>query len=352
MNRIWKACTMILVMSVLIGITMNFFLIFSHPGVRDLEISAAVMKTFRSFFPEDRSIKTQSRGVPVSEKDRKLRVSPDKVSQLRNMYSSTISDPMVQMQVIEQMEQYLTSEFPETWHGRMAQALGFVFPDKADQLVQMLRKLDDYNAWVDKNWGRLLGMKRTERNNVLWDKRKEIFGNAAQGIWQGDLKEDSIYRILEVLNKVKGSSLEDALDFLVNSIRQAYGGQADIFIKKHQKELLDTFLGLESIQSDFKVMQPPEKRQSLKTIRKAFGMSEAELIRWEALDRVRDERWAKGLAYVKERQRIAGYAQDSSKERMLDELRMKYFGPEAEIIANEERAGFFRFDVKRVYGKN
>jgi len=33
-------------------------------------------------------------------------------------------------------------------------------------------------------------------------------------------------------------------------------------------------------------------------------------------------------------------------------LRKKYFGPDAEIIMHEEEAGFFRYNVKRVYGKN
>ena len=35
---------------------------------------------------------------------------------------------------------------------------------------------------------------------------------------------------------------------------------------------------------------------------------------------------------------------------VLNELRQKYFGNEAATVAGEEKAGYFRFKVKRLYG--
>ena len=352
MDRVLKAFTMILVMTVFLGIAMDFSLILSHPGNKPVSLSTKIMQAFQSVIPEKGWFKAKGPRLPMGEKDRKLKLNAETISLLRSDYGTTVNNPQMQVQILERMEQYLTSEFPQTWHGRMQEALKTVFPDKADQLMQMFRKLDSYNVWVDKNWERLLGMKMTERDNILWEKRNEIFGNEAHEIWQGELKADAIYRILDVLNKVKGSPLEEELDFFVKSIRQAYGVEADTFISNHQQELLDSFLGLDSVQSALKAMQPQKERQSLKAIRKAFGMSEGELARWEELDKLRDEQWAKGLDYVKEHQRIVGTTKGEAQGRMLNELREKYFNTDADIIANEEGAGFFRFGGKRVYGKN
>ena len=50
------------------------------------------------------------------------------------------------------------------------------------------------------------------------------------------------------------------------------------------------------------------------------------------------------------RQEIASL--DPSADSRLDDLRQRYFGAKAETIKHEEQAGLFRFNQKRVYGKN
>jgi hypothetical protein len=352
MNRMLKVLTGFLVIAVFGGIAANFASVFPPPDIRPADLSSLLKKGIFFIFPDSGFWHTRKQDEPVAERDRRLELNPEMISQLRRMYGGTINEPRVQAQVIEDLQHYLISYYPETWQERMGEALRKVFPDKAEQLVGMFSKLKDYNLWVDENWGRLLAMKRQERNAILWAKRDEIFGAESQDIWRGDLKVDAVYNVLEALNKVNRSPLEEKLEFLVATVQQTYGAEAEEFMRVHQRDILDGFLGLESVQADLKAMQPQEARQSLRNVRKAFGMSEAELARWEALDKLRDERWDKGLAYMKERQRVMNSAPGEDKALMLDELRKKYFGQEAVIIANEEAADFFRFGVKRIYGKN
>jgi hypothetical protein len=56
--------------------------------------------------------------------------------------------------------------------------------------------------------------------------------------------------------------------------------------------------------------------------------------------------------YMKERQKIVDSVQGVARDSLLDELRRKYFGNDAATVAGEEKAGYFRFKAKRVYGLN
>ena len=125
---------------------------------------------------------------------------------------------------------------------------------------------------------------------------------------------------------------------------------ADAYIREHQQDLLESFFKLESVQSDLKRMQPQERRQNLRAIRKAFGMEESTLAHWDTLEKVRDERWEKGKLYMRDRQQVMDSVPKELREIVLNELRQKYFGNEAATVAGEEKAGYFRFKVKRLYG--
>jgi hypothetical protein len=71
-----------------------------------------------------------------------------------------------------------------------------------------------------------------------------------------------------------------------------------------------------------------------------------------ALEKTRDERWSRGDSYMKERKQVIDKVPEALRELLLNELRQKYFDKEAARIASEEKSGYFRFKVKRVYGLN
>ncbi len=55
---------------------------------------------------------------------------------------------------------------------------------------------------------------------------------------------------------------------------------------------------------------------------------------------------------MKERKQVIDKVPEALRELLLNELRQKYFDKEAARIASEEKSGYFRFKVKRVYGLN
>jgi hypothetical protein len=352
MFKMWRVHASILVIAVFAGIIMQYVSLFSTPGSKDRDSLSGFQKASHSLFPGEGSMRPAGQGPGMTERGREFKLSKDIISRFHTMYAPTINNPASQIQVIEEMGKTLKAEFPVTWQDRMYDALKAIFPENAEHLMDMFKKLIRYNGWLDKNWGKLIGMSRTERNNILLGKRKEIFGNEAKAIWTGEEKTEAIFNVLDGLNRVKGASLEEKLAFFVGTIRQEYGQEADVFIKGHQQELLYSFFSLESVQVDLARMQPLERRQSLRVIRQVMEMDEQTLARWEALEKVRDERWDKGLEYMKERQRIVDTTQGEDRERILGELRLKYFGNDAVTVASEEKAGYFRFKVRRVYGLN
>jgi len=115
-------------------------------------------------------------------------------------------------------------------------------------------------------------------------------------------------------------------------------------------ELTSRFLELPSVQKELSYMSPDDRNETLTQIRKGLGMDVEAIERWKSLDTERDDRWKTGQSYMSARDALtSGGASESD----LNELRLKYFGPEqAEVIKNEEESGFFRYKQERVYGKN
>ena len=322
--NMWRVLLSVLVITVFAGIIMGYVSLFSSPSTRIAQVSK-----------------------PAGEPE----LSKDMISSFRTRYALTITDPKAQVQVIEEIENVLKAQIPGTWQGGMYDAFKRIFPENAEQLMDMFKKLIRYNAWLDGSWGKLISMGRKERSDILLAKRHEIFGPGAEQIWADREKTETIFNVIDALNRVKNASLDDKLAFFLGTVRQSYGQEADGFIKSHQQELLQSFLMLKSVQEDLAGMQPEDRRQNLKVIRQVMGMDRGSLKRLDDLDKTRDGRWDKGLNYMKERQRILD-TRGGDRERILDELRLKYFGNEASTVASEEKAGYYRFKVKRVYGLN
>jgi hypothetical protein len=71
----------------------------------------------------------------------------------------------------------------------MGEAIRIVFPAHAEQLLKMSAKFTLYGTWLKGAWGGLLGRSKQEREAVIKEKRREIFGTDAQKIWPEDLRQ-------------------------------------------------------------------------------------------------------------------------------------------------------------------
>ena len=351
--QLWRVLTAILVISVFAGIAMQLAAIMSfnsesalfHPG-------SAIKNAVVSIFSGGGSKGVAGYRARVTGHDGKLELNKELISHLRSRYGKDLSSPKVQVQAIEEIQRILEPQYPENFPEKTAEAIALVFPDNTERLIKMSDNLERYETWLQGVWDPLFSKSKKEKESIVWSKRREIFGTDAEKIWADDLRVITVNKVLSALNKVKGASLKDKLSFFEETIRQEFASDADVYIRNHQQDLLERFLKLDSVQADLMKMQPQERRQNLRAIRRTFGMDEATLAHWDALERARDERWEKGLMYMKQRQKILDAVQDVTRLFLLDALRNEYFGKDATIVAGEEKTGYFRFKAKRVYGLN
>ena len=272
----------------------------------------------------------------------KVRLDKEVISHLKDRYGKGLNSPMVQVQVIEQIQQLLETQYPQNYQEKMGEAIKLVFPDNTEGLMKMWSKVARYDLWLKGAWATLLTKGAKEREGIIRGKRSEIYGPDADKIWPDNLKAETISQVLKGLNKVKGASLKEKLAFLNDSIHQEYVSDADAYIKDHQQDLINRFFKLESVQSDLKKMQPQERRQNLRAIRQAFGMDESTLAHWDKLEKVRDERWEKGVLYMRDRQQVMDSVPVELREIVLHELRQKYFGNEATTVVRRGEGRLFQ----------
>lgn len=271
---------------------------------------------------------------------------------VKEEYKETISDIRTQISLIEELTAYFSKQYPDDWQNRITAFLHDAFPGRADEILDRLYKLQAYNTWLGDNSLEILGMPREERNRILWEKRREIFGSDAEDIWSSDLNNDRIQDAIDLISTSRNIALEEKLDFYLDAIEETYGDDADRFLGRRGYEVMSAFLEVGTVQEDLYAMEPEERRQNIQDIRRAMGLDDDAIKRLEDLDMVRDKRWETGARYMKDRQDIVLKHTGPEQEQMIDELRQEYFGSKADTIKAEEGSGFFRFTRKRIYGRN
>ncbi|TAL33608.1 MAG: hypothetical protein EPN93_13390 [Spirochaetes bacterium] len=276
----------------------------------------------------------------------------EQVAYLRQRFGRKIAHAHTQVRVLDLLMRHCREQDADGWIACLQEYLIAAFPDLADEMFALFENYYKYQTWLQNNETDLKGLSNKERKRLLWEKRKALFGDAlAEEIWAGEIRNDSILDAMEKIDKAGGSIL-DKLSMYKGSISSAYEEAAPGFVRTHQQEVMDRFLGMESVQAGLSAMPPDERARNLREVRKSMDMDEAALGRWEELDRSRDTRWDAGSAYMSARARLEEEYKGTVPESRLDEIRAKYFGTEAEAIRNEEGSGYFRFKEKRVWGKN
>ncbi|MFP2960799.1 hypothetical protein ACLEPN_24030 [Myxococcus sp. 1LA] len=120
-----------------------------------------------------------------------------------------------------------------------------------------------------------------------------------------------------------------------------------------RSQATEVFLRLEPVQTRLAAMPVEERRAVLADIRRRMGFSEEAIAQRAADDAHRDARWENGHSYMKARAELfSRMEQGEALEAALRSLREQHFGHEALTIAREEGAGFFRYQRRRVYGRN
>ncbi|MCY1020640.1 hypothetical protein [Pyxidicoccus sp. MSG2] len=275
------------------------------------------------------------------------------VTAMRERYGARLDEPSVQMRMLEELMRFFQKRNPDGWREELLAFLKKAFPERYEELAAMLRNREDYEKWVKDNDAYLRGLGEKERRAAVWDARNRLFGkDVAERLWAAEMKNQALADTLRSLDAMEGATVTEKLSTYKQQIKETQGVAADAYLARHQQELMNRFLDLSSIQRELTQMEPAERSQNLRTIRKEMGMDEEALQRWDSLDRTRDTRWDSGARYMEERAALAKELSGEALETRLQEVRTRYFGTEADIIGQEEAGGFFRYERPRVWGRN
>lgn len=274
------------------------------------------------------------------------------VARLKELFGGNIAHPRIQLQAIEKLSRYLKQAYPDNWQDQVLDYLTAAFPDHAEELYDNYLKFTEFKQLIKDNQAYLLSMSPEQQKEYLWATRKQFFGEKAEVIWEMELKAERLSQSLEELNLREEARFDEKLKYYLTELDAIYGNQAETYRKVRQQEMMDQFLAVDSVQKDLRQMTPAERQEDLDRFRETMGLDEAARQRWAELDRARDQRWARGREYMRERKRVLRESGGPDRETRLDQLRREYFGTDAGLIKQEERSGLFRFERERVYGKN
>ncbi|MDO3722544.1 hypothetical protein QVZ43_12505 [Marinobacter sp. chi1] len=274
-------------------------------------------------------------------------------AQLRAHYGQHLSEPKIQIRLLEEMMRYLSAIDPEHWQENLLALLDLWFPEHGEALKQRLTALLDYKTFMEQERYTLKAMTPEERHAFMWAKRRELFGEDAEVIWQAEIRNYALATSLQQIDAGTGSPLSKVRTYS-EVIQQTYEDQADLVLENRRQELTDRFLALPSIQADLQQQPASERYDTLRGIRAELGMNEDALNRWSELDRTRDQRWSKGEQYQARRETILEtYESGPDRDKALNQAAREILGQEmAEIIQAEEEAGYYRYERERVYGQN
>ena len=208
----------------------------------------------------------------------------------------------------------------------------------------------DYERWTEEAAGFSYNSPE-ERENALWDKRYELFGDAAESIWKEEHQEWQMNQGLRQLEHA-GSFAEQRYGYS-ELIREVYAHDASAENPGVQVTRTTKLLELEGVQDNLHQLTPQEQTAELRELRKGMGMDQAALDRMEKLDQQRAEMWEKGKRYEAQSQALEESLPPEQIEQQLHELRVEIFGEaDAEIIRNEEEMNYFRFQERQKIGIN
>lgn len=272
---------------------------------------------------------------------------------MREKYGPKLHEPSAQVRMLEELMRYFQKRSPDRWREELLAFLQKAFPEQYEELAATLRNRLDYEKWVRDNDAYLRTLTPEQRRAAIWDARNRLFGKeTAEAIWAAELRNQALADTLAALDAKADASLTDKLSAYKQRLTELHGEKAEAYLARHQQELMNRFLDLSSVQQDLSGMTPQARSQHLRTIRREMGLDEEALKRWDTLDQTRDARWDAGTRYMAERAALARELSGEALEARLQEVRARFFGTEADIIAQEESTGFFRFERPRVWGRN
>ena len=274
---------------------------------------------------------------------------------MKQQHSHDIALVLVQLSMAD-FQKFVLEEFPVEGQEIFQTIMRDAFPEFAEAIFTLLENMHQYNDWHVDMLLTLNDMDSLTRNGTLWEKRRALFGDLADEIWQQELdeneaKQKSVQETLAVLQVATDISMLDRLYILKDSIQQQYGDEhSNMLISKGM--VADIYFHLDSVQADLKKMSEQDRASALAESRRQLGFSDENIQEMAERDEEKESRWKNGYEYMTARDQLTNLYEGADLSEKLMELRVTFFEHEAPTIEKEEQAEFFRYKRPRLYGSN
>lgn len=273
------------------------------------------------------------------------------VTSLEHDFAGTIALKSSQVKLM-QLRLFLAEKYPGNWKELFETIIKTAFPDYAEEIFEVLARMDRYNTWLEERKADLPESGSQGIYDALWAKRKELFGDDAQDIWAEETRTEVITLVLDAMREDYDTGIDEKIALFTQVVNDAYHGETDFMGGDRVYYLTRAFLRMDSVQENLHEMNEPERKEALRTVRKNMGFSDEAIEKMELLDAEKEERWQTGYRYMEERARILASFKGEGMQQKIAVLQNTCFGKNAKTIRAEEASGFFRFDRPRVYGCN
>lgn len=275
--------------------------------------------------------------------------------ELVTKYGDKIDHLAVQANLFK-VREFVIGRYPEDGKTRFNDIIYLAFPQQAESIINIIKLMDQYTQWLAENYTQLNDMSPLERDGHLWEKRRAIFGDAADIIWSDERallaqKQRNVQQEIHRLGLANDLSTDEKLYQLTTTLSENYGETAqDLVIDPGM--IAAVFFNFDSVQQTLKSLSPEERQAEINRVRKQLGYNETQIEQAQQKDEVRNQRWEKGLTYMAERQQLVDTLDEPALETALAKLRVTHFQKEAYTIEMEELSGFYRYARPRLYGRN
>jgi len=175
------------------------------------------------------------------------------------------------------------------------------FPEWVSDILKAIGLMDEYDAWLQSMLLNLNDMNQLEQKGVLWEKRRELFGDAATQIWQEEISAEqerqmTMRRSMEILDQSYDTQMQERLYLLQSTFEESYADKIQNMVIDPKGVLSQVFFGFDAVQRDLSALPPEERQAQINDIRKLMGFASEQIKEQAEADQQRDKRWLNGYA--------------------------------------------------------
>ncbi|WP_369601790.1 hypothetical protein AAIA72_02025 [Hahella sp. SMD15-11] len=287
--------------------------------------------------------------------DRREALRLSLIRRLREDYGTYVNSVAARAE-LRDLRDSLIKAWPDEGDALFRSVIRGAFPEQAEAILNLIARLDAYDEWVIRELVSLNHMDPLSRQGTLWAKRREMFGDDAEQLWQDELRSrearaQTVQQTVALLNKADETPMEERLYLLRTTLEEQYRNTVEAPLV-NAGLVAQVFFRLDSVQNDLKRLPPDARQSRINALRRQMGLTEAQVAALEKQDQQRQKQWETGMAYMEARRALTARYHGQPPAAELDALRRQYFGSNAVTIAREEAQGFFRFERPRLYGRN